>query len=48
MVWEDESRARGITAVTKEKRKPGRVVVVKTVHKKQEFAAEARLPVWHI
>ena len=48
MVWEDDSIARVITAVTTEKREPGTVVVVKTLHKNQEFAAKAWLPVWHI
>jgi hypothetical protein len=48
MVWEDDSIARVITAVTIAKRKLGTVVVVKTLHKNKEFAAKARLPVWHI
>ena len=48
MVWEDDSIARVITAVSTEKRDLGTVVVVKTLNKNQEFAARARLPVWHI
>jgi hypothetical protein len=48
MVWEDESIARVIIAVTTEKRKSRTVVVVKTLYKNQELAAKARLPIWHI